>query len=148
LKTSPLDSALRFVVNVVIGRIHFPKNRLGEIIILDDGLEWTIFRQVIITPSRGQPEIPGAIFRPRFRIKGMSHAQNVRFSILPIPFFVGLPGFRSKLWLYNEETGDSSGYYEWDSLEDAENYRNSFAARFMARRSEPGSVSFIVTPQK
>jgi hypothetical protein len=132
---------------VLSARIHFPKDRLGERIILDGNLEWIIFRQVIIDPAENQPAQPAAIFRPRFHIKNMSYTQNARFSILPIPFFVGLPGFRSKLWLYNEETGDSSGYYEWDTIEDAENYKNSFAAQFMARRSEPGSVSFIVTPQ-
>jgi hypothetical protein len=76
----------------------------------------------------------------------MSHAQNVRFSRLPMPFFLGLPGLRSKLWLYNQQTGDSCGLYEWDTIQDAQNYKNSFAAQFMARRSVPGSVSFTVIP--
>jgi hypothetical protein len=50
--------------------------------------------------------------------------------------------------MYNPESGDSSGYYEWDTVEDAENYSRSFAAGFMARRSVPGSVSFNVLPQE
>jgi len=124
MKPSPLASVLNFIQYIFSGRVHFPKDRLGEALILDDGLEWIIFREIVIDPDENQPDEPAAIFRPRFYIKGMTHAQNVRFSILPIPFFVGLPGFRSKLWLYNEATGDSSGYYEWDTLEDAENYKN------------------------
>ena len=60
--------------------------------------------------------------------------------------YVGLPGFRSKLWMVNPESGDFSGYYEWDTIEDAENYGRSFAAGFMTRRSVPGSVSLKVLP--
>jgi hypothetical protein len=134
--------------HVLIGRIHFPINRIGQKIVLDDGLEWVIFREVIIDPSSEQTKEPGAIFRARFHIKGMSHVQNVRFSRLLIPFFAGLPGFRSKLWLYNAETGDSSGYYQWDTVQDAEKYKNSFAAQFMTGRSEAGSVSFTITPKR
>ena len=43
-----------------------------------------------------------------------------------------------------QETGDSSGLYEWDTVKDAENYKNSLPAQFMTRRSDPGSVSFDV----
>jgi len=55
-----------------------------------------------------------------------------------------LPGFRSKLWLFNPETGDTSGLYEWVTVKDAETHKNSFEAQFMTRRSDPGSVSFEV----
>ena len=77
----------------------------------------------------------------------MSIRQNALFSSIPIPFYVGLPGFRSKLWMYNLESGDSYGYYEWNTVEDAENYSHSFAASFMTRRSVPGSETFLMIPQ-
>jgi len=141
---SPLFSVLKFIQYALTRRLHFPKDRIGEKIALDNGIEWIIFRQVIVDPDERQPQKPGAIFRPRFHISNMTHKQNRRFSLLLIPFFVGLPGFRSKLWLYNQETGDSSGLYKWDTVKDAENYKNSFAARFLTRRSDPGSVSFEV----
>ncbi|KAA3664318.1 MAG: hypothetical protein DWQ04_06330 [Chloroflexi bacterium] len=32
-----------------------------------------------------------------------------------------MPGFRSKLWLRNKETGEFGGIYEWDTEEDAHN---------------------------
>jgi hypothetical protein len=41
----------------------------------------------------------------------MSPRQNKLFSLLPIPFFVGLPGFRSKLWMVNEATSDCQRKY-------------------------------------
>jgi len=143
----PLRSLVRYLGAALGGRVHFPKDRLGESLVLE-GETWVIFRQLVIDPTPGQPETPGAVFRPRFRVKGMSLKQNMLFSWLPIPFFAGLPGFRSKLWMVNEATGDSSGYYEWDTVEDAENYSRSFAMRFMTLRSEPGSVSFRVVARE
>jgi hypothetical protein len=145
---NPLFSLLQFLRYSFSGRIRFPTDRIGETIALDDGLAWRIFRQVVIEPGPHQPRNPGAVFRARFHLRSMSFAANKRFSLLPIPFFTGLPGFRSKLWLYNEITGDNQGYYEWDTIADAENYRDSFAAKFMARRSTPGSVNFTITPKE
>ncbi len=141
----PLKSSLRTVRFLIQGRLHFPKERIGEQILLD-GEPWIIFRQAILDPWPNQPQKPGAIFRPRFHVRGMSLHQNILFSWLPIPFYVGLPGFRSKLWMYNQATGDFAGYYEWDTVEDAQNYSQSFAAKFMMNRSVPGSVSFRVIP--
>ncbi len=145
-KMSPLYSLVRFWGLAVSGRLHFLRERVGEELCLD-GEKWIIFRQVIVDPAKGQPEKPEAVFRPRFHVAGMSVRQNILFSLIPIPLIVGLPGFRSKLWMYNPETGDFSGYYEWDTVEDAENYGRSFAASFMTHRSVPGSVTFRVIPQ-
>ena len=35
-------------------------------------------------------------------------------SLLNTPFFVGFPGFVSKLWLANDEHGVYRGLYRWD----------------------------------
>lgn len=124
------------------GRLHFPRDRVGEILTLEDGHRWRIFRQVMIEPTAWAN--PGAVFRAKFHLAQMNPRANIWFSLLPIPFFVGLPGFRSKIWLYCEETGDFQGIYEWDSVEAAKNYQNSFAGKFMVRRSIPESVSFQI----
>jgi len=76
----------------------------------------------------------------------MALVQNIRFSWLPIPFFMGLPGFRTKLWGYIREAADFQGIYEWASVGDAEDYVHSFAVRFMTGRSVPGSVSHRIIP--
>jgi hypothetical protein len=120
------------------GRLHFPRNRVGKEFIID-GDKWTIFREAVVDPRKGRPEKPGAIFMPRFHVAGMSLRRNIAFSLLPMCLILGLPGFRSKLWMYNPENGDSAGYYLWDTIEDAENYRHSQAISFMTRRSVPGS---------
>lgn len=144
-KNSPIRSLVKFCQLCLSGRVHFPRQRVGEMIELD-GEKWVIFRQMVIDPRSGQPEHPGAIFRPRFHVAGMSPRLNKIFSWLPVPFFAGMPGLRSKLWLLNPQNGDFSGYYEWDSVEDADNYGHSLAAKFMTARSVPGSVSFRVMP--
>ncbi len=141
MKLSAISSFIYATGYFFSGRIRYPKDSIGKKVLLD-GEEWVAFRQIVVKPGKDQPVIPQAVFRPRFHVKGMSIKQNILFSNIPIPFIIGLPGFRSKTWLYNETTGDFSGYYEWDTLEDAENYGKSFAAKFMTDRSEPRSVSF------
>ena len=127
---------------LVTGRFRFPAKRVGETIAVNGAGEFTIFREMIKKPRRESPT-PGAEFRARFHVTGMSPRANRLFSLLPIPFFSGLPGFRSKLWLVNKE-GDFMGIYEWDTEEEASFYSRSFAAEFMSRRSVPGSVTFQV----
>ncbi|MBT3339023.1 MAG: hypothetical protein HN855_08265 [Anaerolineae bacterium] len=137
---NPLLSFLKTHWYLLTGRLHFPKERVGESFALEDFQEFTIFRQVIVDPPEGELPKPSALFRVRFRVANMSPEQNKYFSILPIPFFIGLPGFRSKLWMHDHVTGESQGVYHWDTLEDAQNYVNSFAMKFMNRRAVAGSI--------
>jgi len=127
---------------LLTGRLHFPRERIGETFTLGGEQVFTIFRQVIVDPTREEPPKQGALFR----VAGMTPEQNKRFSILPIPFFIGLPGFRSKLWMDDHATGESQGVYKWDTVGDAQNYANSFAMQFMTRRAVPGSISRKVQP--
>ena len=101
---------------------------------------------MIVDPPKRRQAKPGVIFKVRFRVANMTSEQNKLFSILPIPFFVGLPGFRSKLWMLDRNTGDSQGVYKWDTLQEAQNYANSFAMKFMTRRAVVGSISHEVRP--
>ena len=144
-KLNPFSALLNTFALALSGRIHFSRRRIGATIVLD-GQAWTIFREVQIDLQPGRPAKPGAIFRPRFHVAGMSTRMNILFSWIPVWFILGLPGLRSKLWLVDPATGDFSGYYEWDTVQNAQNYANSFAAGFMTRRSLPGSVSFKVIP--
>ncbi len=145
MSLNPLAAFLKTHLYLIRGRLHFPRNRVGEVITLPDGRKLTIFRQVIVDPAPGQPQTPGGAFHVQFHLKKMSPAVNKLFSLLPIPFFVGLPGFRSKLWLVDEATGDFHGMYCWDAVQDAQNYAHSFAMQFMMWRSVPGSVHAEVT---
>ena len=147
MRLNPFPSFLRTLGYVIGGRLHFSQGRIGEVVTMEDGQEFVIFRQAIVDLSQNQPEEPGATLRVRFHVARMSPKQNKLFSLLPIPFFVGLPGFRSKLWMLNEASGDCQGIYEWDTVEDVKNYASSFAMKFMTIRSVPGSVSYKITPE-
>jgi len=123
-------------------RIHFPKDRLGEIV--NEGEDFEIFRHMMLDPSQDQPEKPGAIFKVRFRFASMSPEMNIRTSRIPIPFIVAQPGFRSKMWTLGRETGEFRGVYEWDTVAAAENYWTSFPMKLMKRRAVPESLSYQI----
>ena len=67
-------------------------------------------------------------------------------SLIPIPLISAQPGFRSKTWLLGEETGDFIGYYEFDTVEQAEAYWDSLPLRMMRGRAAAGSLSHEVRP--
>lgn len=144
MSVSPLNSFLKTQINFLTGRLHFPKGRVGQTLTMEDGQDFLIFREAVVEPGRKQPQEPGAVFRVRFHVANMTPEQNKRFSLIPIPFFTGLPGFRRKLWMLNEKTGDFQGIYRWDTVRDAQNYANSFAMKFMTGRSLPGSASYQI----
>lgn len=143
MKPNPFSSFIRANINLLRGRYRFPQDRVGEIVEYE-GQKFTIFRQMIVDPGAKKCGDPRAVFKVRFRVANMSPGRNKIFSRFTIPFFSGLPGFRSKLWLLDAETGDNMGIYEWDTPEDAAFYAQSFAMRFMTRRSVPGSAKFEI----
>ncbi|MFX0113543.1 MAG: YdhR family protein [Candidatus Hodarchaeota archaeon] len=125
-------------------RLHFPKDRNGEVVVASNGKEYVIFRGVTVDPGKKQPEKPGAILRIQFDFKGGSAKKNKRLSKIAIPFITGLPGFRSKYWMIHEPSGGFQGIYEWDSVQHAERYKNSFALKLMKMRAVRDSVSFEI----
>lgn len=135
---------LNTMVNLVAGRVHFLRARIGEVITMDDGRRFEIFRQAIVDRKDGKPIPPGARFIVRFRLANMSPRMNKPFSLIPMPFCIGVPGFRGKLWTLGD--GEFQGIYAFDTVKDAENYANSFAVTFMTRCSVPGSVSYYIVP--
>jgi len=144
MKLNPWVSFMKANLSLIAGRFHFPRERLGEVLAQEDGGKFTIFRQMVKDPGRETDRVPGAVFKVRFQVAKMSPRRNKIFSWFTIPFFAGLPGFRSKLWLLDEENSFFMGIYEWASVEDAENYSQSFAMKFMTNRSVPGSASFEI----
>jgi len=142
LQRGPFSSIVRAIYLFIQGRIHFPKNRLGEII--DQEEDFEVFRHMTLDPGQNQPEKPGAVFKVRFRFASMSPEMNIRTSLIPIPFIVAQPGFRSKMWALGWETGEFQGIYEWDTVASAENYRTSFPMKLMKRRAVPESLSYQI----
>ncbi|MFX0202801.1 MAG: hypothetical protein ACFFCW_42395 [Candidatus Hodarchaeota archaeon] len=127
-------------------RLHFRKERNGEVVMASDRKEYVIFRGLTVDPRKNQPEKPGAILRVQFEVKGGSARKAKRLSAIAIPFIAGMPGFRSKYWMIHEPSMGIQGIYEWDSVQDAENYEKSLAIKMMKMRAVPGSVSFNIVP--
>jgi hypothetical protein len=141
IQQNPLYFLVRTIFLILAGRLHFPRERVGEVIETEDGKRFAIFRHAIVDPTVSDLREPKAIFIVRFRVANLLPTQNTLFSLLPIPFFIGLPGFRTKFWMLDESSGEFQGMYEWDTVKDATNYSNSYAMKFMVRRSIPGSIN-------
>ena len=134
----------RTLLFLLQGRIHFDKDIIGKVVHEDD--DYIIFRRVILDPRRGQPKSPGAIFRVTFTFARMSISTNKKLSLIPIPLIIGQPGFRSKTWMIGKKTGTFQGLYEWDTVESAENYWNSFQMKLMKRRSIQETLNYEIHP--
>jgi hypothetical protein len=141
-----LRSLLKTIEYVVTGRLHFRTQRLGQVVTAEDGQSYTIFREVVVDPRPGQPEKPGAVFVLRFEVTNLSQKQNQVLSLIPIPLYVGFPGFRSKVYTINQSHCQS--IYEFDTVQTAEHYACSAALEFITRRSVPGSVSKKIIPAR
>jgi hypothetical protein len=61
-----------------------------------------------------------------------------------MPLIVPQPGFLSKTWLTGRDSGDFMGYYEFETVANAEAYRSSLPIRLMSRRAAAGSMTFRV----
>ncbi|MBI5680259.1 MAG: hypothetical protein HZC47_05150 [Methanobacterium sp.] len=139
---NPLYSFLNTIKNIIFRKIHFPKNKIGKILITEDGQEFSIFREVKIDHTDDPND--SAVFKVKFLLENMKVQDNIRFSWIPVPFFVGLPGFQAKVWTINYKNGFFQGIYQWKNSDYAKKYSKSFAYNFMTRRSTPGSVSFEI----
>lgn len=143
---NPCGSFFKSLSYLMTGNLSFPKERIGETYIMEDGRKFTVFRHVVV--KSGLISQSPAIFKVRFLLANMTPERNKLFSIIPIPFFIGLPGFKAKLWMIDEENGYFQGVYEWDSLLSAQNYSKSFAMKFMIKRSIPGTVNYEIIANK
>ncbi len=139
-------SVLKTLEYALTGRLHFKRQRLGQVVTADDGQSYTIFREIVVDPRPDQPEKPEAVFILHFRVTNLSPRQNRLFSLLPIPLYVGFPGFRSKVYTIHGSCCQS--IYEFDTVQDAEAYARSAALQFITRRSVPGSVSHTIVPNE
>ncbi len=143
---NPMRSALNTLGFVITRRLHFPSQRVGQVVADAAGQSFTVFREVVVDPAPGQPAQPGAILTLHFKVTNMSPELNELYSLLPLPLYIGDPGFRSKLFTIDGDNCQS--IYEWDTVQDAENYVNSVALRTILLRSITGSVSYQITPTR
>lgn len=145
MDTNPLCGFFNTLFLFLSFRVQFHKEDVGRIITMEDGQTFRIFRHVKIKAPNTTP--PQGVFIVHFRPRNMTTQQNIRFSLLPMLIFMGFHGFREKFWCVDDTTGLCQGVYAWQTVQDAQNYANSIAMRFMTRRSDPLSVTARVVSQ-
>jgi len=136
--TQALNVIPRSIVRMVGGATGYPRERVGTTITLDDGHTYRVFREIVM--KNDPPQATGGVFRVWFYAV-TSPRQTIIMSHMTKLFFVGMPGFRGKMWLLNDETGEFGGIYQFDTVENARGYAESFAMGLSERRSHPGKFS-------
>jgi hypothetical protein len=134
------------VWRLLSGNIRFSIDRVGKILTMEDGEAHTVFREVRVASSRSVPAESITMLKVRFKFAKFSNEINRRLSLIPIPVITGMPGFRQKTWTFCEETGYSQGIYQFESVQQAEDYRRSPVMRVLEKRSVPGSTSHEFFP--
>jgi hypothetical protein len=140
----PLVCLVIAVALTLLGRLRLRYQFVGRVIEMENDRRFRIFRHLSLRSSSG---IAPAVLVVRFRFARFSQRVNRLLSLLPIPLIGGFPGFREKLWMVDEDTGDWQGVYEWESAEAVEAYRRSFVLGVMNRRADPGSITYTVIPE-
>jgi hypothetical protein len=132
--------------NLLSGNVHFPEEYVNDVLTMEDGQQFVVFRRLTVAGNEEAQGIP-AVFKVRFRFKNLSVGANKRLSIIPAPFLMGMEGFLEKDWTINEATNEFQGIYQWSSTEAAKNYPDSIVFRLMTKRAAPGSVAYEIMPK-
>ncbi|HSJ45993.1 MAG TPA: hypothetical protein VK923_15060 [Euzebyales bacterium] len=122
-------SAVTTAQLVAAGQLSQPTTHLARPLRFADGTMSYVFRE---TAADGVATADPAVLVVRFslRMVGTSpwlHAAFRRECVLHTPLFAGFPGFRSKLWLTDLQTGVYRGLYEWNRADLASDYAETLA---------------------
>jgi hypothetical protein len=122
-------------------RLTSPKKWVGIGLRFEDGTSPFIFRETALREAR--TEDPAVlVIQFRVAVLGSSqylHAAFRRECALHTPLFAGFPGFRSKLWADDVNTG----VYEWQSASLATQYAQRMVG-LLAPFSNPGTARYHV----
>ena len=108
---------------------------------MEDGQEYVIFRHITASTCNGSENV--TIFIVSFKFARLSHKVNKIASIIPMLLITGFPGFKTKIYAVNNETGYWQGLYQWESKQALEEYKKSFVFRMMNKRAISNSLSSI-----
>jgi hypothetical protein len=128
-------------------RLTRPADHIGATLSFRDGTTSRVFRETLVVRAA---TVDPVLLVIRFRLAflddlGPLHAGFRRECLIHTPLFAGFPGFRSKLWLEDEDTRVYRGVYQWDGERDAAGY----AARMvglLAPFSNRGTARSHVVP--
>ncbi len=105
-------------------RLARPADHVGATLSFRDGTTSRVFRE---TRVAGATTADPVLLVIRFRLAFLDdlrplHAGFRRECLIHTPLFAGFRGFRSKLWLEDEDTRIYRGVYQWDGAKDAATY--------------------------
>ena len=148
--TDWLGSFPKAISDLATRRTRCFRNLLGQPLRMADGRRYVPFRHTRKATAEWSNRSEPAVLQPRFHLRCMGPRRRVLHAlfrvvcIITTPFFVGLPGFRSKLWMVDKATGDFAGLYEWDDGPTAQAYAEGLC-KVLNALSEPGSVGYELT---
>ena len=130
---------------VASGQVTSPRTYVGARLCFEDGTSSLVFRE---TALRGAQTADPALLVIQFRLAPLGsnrflHAAFRRECALHTPLFAGFPGFRSKLWIDDVDTGVYRGIYEWQDAQLARAYAERMVA-LLAPFSNAGTARYQV----
>ena len=120
-------SVARATRHLFDGRVRFPRDRLGDVLELPAGDTFVVYRETVLRPTTAPPG-DGVVLIFRMRVTDPGPGETLRdilfdpLANVATPFFVGMPGFRRKLWLAGERSGEFLELYEWATEDDADRF--------------------------
>lgn len=120
------------VFHLINGKLKFSSQFIGKEVVFEDD-KYTVFRHV--TERSNKTAEDSCSFLVSFKFSHLSHRMNQLTSIIPMLIITGFPGFISKMYAANKESGYWLGLYEWQSKTHLENYTRSFVFRMMKKRA-------------
>lgn len=141
-------AALRSVQLLLGGAVRFPENRLEQGLETADGTTFVVYRETVLQPAVDAAD-DGVVLLFRMNVTDSVARGSLRDVLFdPVanvatPFFVGLPGFRRKLWLAGEHTGEFLELYEWESAAAANRFVDLLQS-LLAPFGHAGTASFEV----
>jgi hypothetical protein len=126
-------------------RLTSPEEMLGAWLRFADGSSSFVFRETAVTEAgTSDPTLLVIQFRLAFLGSNRQlHAAFRRECVLHTPLFAGFPGFRSKLWIDDVETGVYRGVYQWEGADLARHYAARMVA-LLAPFSNAGTARYQV----
>lgn len=121
-------SALRSAQYVIGGQVHFSQKHIGDVLKTPDGDTFIVYRQTMLRPTVEEMAPDSVVLVFRMQVTDRETGGVVRAILLnPLanvaaPFFIGMPGFKQKLWLAGERPGEFLELYRWASKKDADRF--------------------------
>ena len=137
----PLTCLVISIFRLLTGKLRLSKQLMGKTVKMDENSQYQIFRH--ITNMRVDSDCKSTVFIVSFKFSKLSYKANKLTSIIPMLLIIGFPGFVKKIYAVNHKNGYWQGMYQWESLENLEEYKNSLVFKVMNKRAIPGSIKSV-----